>query len=689
MIPVYTMVGCLFVASATPDDPYRWLEEVEGEKALEWVDAKNDASLAVLKDHPDYEAIYHESLSILNSDARIPYPQIRGDYLYNFWQDEKNERGLWRQTSLDEYRKDKPQWETVLDIDALSKEEDADWVWKGATFLYPEYKRCILRLSRGGADAVVMREFDATTKQFIENGFTLKEAKGNVAWKDENTLYVGTDFGDGSMTDSGYPRVAKVWRRGTPIEAAETVYEGEKTDVSAYAGVINTPERQYDLIWRNVTFYESERYSLADGEPSRLDIPRDADLNAIFKGQAILHLKTDWAVGGKTYPQGALISLDYDALVKGARVIQTIVAPDERSSVRSVSHTRDLLLVDMLVNVRSELARYRFEGGAWRGEKVDVPELGNVSIGSADDTSNRYFFNYENYLTPSSLYVVEDDGATPEPLKAMPEFFDGSKYEARQFEVASADGEMIPYFVVHRKGMKLDGENPTMLYGYGGFEIALLPGYSPLVGVNWLERGGVYVVANIRGGGEFGPRWHLAALKENRQRAYDDFHAVAEDLIARKITSPHRLGIRGGSNGGLLVGAAFTQRPDLYGAVVCAVPLLDMRQFHTLLAGASWMAEYGDPDKEDEWAYIREYSPYHNVREDAKYPNVFFYTSTRDDRVHPGHARKMVARMEGMGHDVLYYENRQGGHAAAATNDQRALMNTLTYVYLLRQLRFR
>ena len=667
-------------------DPYLWLEEVRGGKPLDWVKAHNEATLSVLKTQPMFEEVYAKTLEVLDSDVRIPYPSFEGKYLYNFWKDKNNERGLWRRTTLAEYRKPAPQWEVLLDIDKLSREEGQPWVFKGAEGLYPDYTLFMVQLSRGGGDAVITREFDAETKQFVKDGFSLPEAKGSVSWKDRNTLYVQTDFGPGSLTDSGYPRIAKRWKRGTPLSSASTVFEGETKDVSVGCNVINTPERQYEVIDRGITFYTSNTYVIEAGRTTKLDVPDDAQFGGFFKNQMLVRLRSDWTINSKTHRQGALISIDYDKYLKGDRTFNTIVEPNDRSNVVSFSRTRDLLVVNVLDNVKSSLYEYRFKDGRWDHRQVDAPPLGTLGVVTTDEQSDQYLFTYEGFLTPTSLYYASD-GQAPRPIKKLPNFFDPSGLKTEQLEAVSKDGTRIPYFVVHSRQMKPDGSNPTLLYGYGGFEIEMLPSYSPATGISWLTQGGIYVLANIRGGGEFGPRWHQAALKEHRQRAYDDFIAVAEDLDRRKITSPRHLGIMGGSNGGLLMGVMFTERPDLFNAVVCMVPLLDMKRYNKLLAGASWMAEYGDPDISEEWAYLSKYSPYQNVHADAKYPQVFFYTSTADDRVHPGHARKMAAKMEAMGHKVYYYENTEGGHAAASTNKQLALRTALSYSYLWMQLR--
>ena len=667
-------------------DAYLWLEEIEGENALSWVEDKNKAALAVLKAQPMFEEIYQNALEILNSDKRIAYPQIRGKYLYNFWQDENNERGIWRRTTLEEYLRPSPKWEILLDIDKLCQDEGEQWVYKGAAGLYPDYTLFMVYLSRGGSDARIAREFDANSKEFVKDGFFLPESKGSVSWKDRDTVYVQTDFGQESLTESGYPRITKIWKRGTPLSATQTVFEGESTDVSVGCYVINTPERKYDVIGRGITFYKSHIYVIEDGRHIKLDIPEDADFGGFFKNQLLVRLKSDWTLSSRTYRQGSLISIDYDKYLQGDRAFSTIIEPDERSNVISFSNTRNILLVEMLNNVKSELYKFQLKDGSWYKERINAPQLGTLSLGSTDEQSDRYFFTYEGFLTPTSLYYVSD-GEDMQKSKSLPDFFDGSHLEVSQLETFSKDGTRIPYFLVQPKGAKMDGSNPTLLYGYGGFENAQVPYYASVLGAAWLERGGTYVLANIRGGGEFGPKWHQSALKENRQRCYDDFIAVAEELIKRKITSPRHLGIKGGSNGGLLVGAVFTQRPELFNAVVCQVPLLDMKRYNKLLAGPSWKAEYGDPDIPEEWAYIKKYSPYHNLSGDKEYPQVFFYTSTRDDRVHPGHARKMVAKMEDMGHKVYYYENMEGGHAAAATNKQRALKEALTYTYLWMQLK--
>jgi prolyl oligopeptidase len=665
-------------------DSHTWLEAVEGQEALAWVQEQNAVSLGHLESLPVYEPFRERNLEIYNSDERIATPVMRGDYVYNFWRDEDNIRGVWRRMLLDDYVEGSEAWELVLDIDLLAEGEDEDWVWKDAQCLRPEYRRCLLNLSRGGADAVVVREFDVDAKTFVMDGFSIAEAKQQVSWIDKDAVLVGSNFGEGSLTNSGYPRTARLWKRGEPIEEATEIFAGEQTDV--IAGVFRTWDRDksFDVAYRVPSFFETINYLyIGDGEFRHIGIPADADFLGVMNGQMLVQLKSDWELGETTYPQAALMSIDFVRFMQGDRDFEVLIVPGESMAIPrgGIITTRDYIIVRLLDDVVSRLLRFSFVDGKWLSESIETGDLGTITMGSFSDESNIFFFTYENFLTPDTLYVADDGGKTVKPLHSLPQFFDSEGMTAEQRFALSKDGTRVPYFVVLPRGFEPDGSTPTLLYGYGGFEVSLTPGYSATVGHSWLERGGAYVVANIRGGGEYGPAWHQAALKEHRQRAYDDFIAVAEDLIARGITSPEHLGISGGSNGGLLTGVMLTQRPDLWGAVVSQVPLLDMKRFNQLLAGASWMAEYGDPDTDD-WEFIKEYSPYHNLDPEADYPTPFFTTSTRDDRVHPGHARKMVARMKEMGHDLLYYENTVGGHAGASDNEQVARVQALIYSYL-------
>ncbi len=575
---------------------------------------------------------------------------------------------------------EKPNWETLIDVDQLAERDNIKWVFKGASGLYPDYGRFMVSLSKGGGDAVVTKEFDVDKKSFIEGGFELPEAKGGVSWIDKNTLMVATDFGDG-VTTSGYPMQVKAWKRGTQLENATLLFSGKKDDMGIWGSTNPTPEKTYQIISLRTSFYTGTYYVVENEKLIELKLPEDIELSGIFQKMVLCQLKSDMKTETGTFTQGSVVSIGYDDLVAGKNNFTLVVAPDERSSVSEISTTKSVLLVNMLNNVKSELYAYRWNG-KWEKTKINTPDLGSISLGSADENSDKFFFYFTNFLEPSTLFYSDANTGEVKKVKSLHSFFPTENYEVQQFEATSKDGTKIPYFVVGAKNMKYDGNNPTLLYAYGGFEIPMLPSYSALTGTAWLENGGVYVLANLRGGGEFGPKWHQAGLKENRQRVYDDFYAVAESLIDKKITSSKKLGIYGGSNGGLLVGVAYTQRPDLFNAVVCAVPLLDMKRYNKLLAGASWMAEYGNPDIPEEWNYISKYSPYQNIKKGKNYPEVFFTTSTRDDRVHPGHARKSVAKMDSLGYKVYYFENMEGGHAGASTNEQRANMYAQIYAYL-------
>ena len=690
---------CVFSVKAQPVnsaiiDPHLWLEEVQGDKALAWVRERNAVSTALLQAQPVFADNRAKVLGVLNNRDQIPGVTRRGEYLYNFWRDAKNPRGLWRRTYLEEYRKVQPEWDVLLDLDALGKAENENWVWGGFDCLAPDYNRCLISVSRGGADAKVTREFDIAKREFVKDGFNLPEAKSQLDWVDINTVYVGTDFGHGSMTRSGYARIIKRWRRGTPISEAQFVYEAKESDVAAFATVDKTPNFERTVFGHSADFYNTEINVLVDGKLVKIDKPSDAALSW-QREWAFLLLKSDFKVAERTYKSGSLLAIKFDALMRGERSFELLFEP---TATRSLSRsgpttTRDFLLLNILDNVSGRIEELQYLGGKWQRREVKAPSpgaLGAVGMHDPfvkdDPLANHYSMSYLDFLTPASMYLSKAGSDERELLKRNPTFFDSTGMRAEQRFATSKDGTQVPYFVVYPKGVKTDGTNPTVLYGYGGFQISMTPFYSGGWGTTWLQRGGVFVVANIRGGGEFGPTWHQSAIKQNKQKSYDDFAAVAEDLIKAGITKPQHLGIMGGSNGGLLVGAVMVQRPELFGAVVCSVPLLDMQRYHKLLAGNSWMAEYGNPDKADEWAYISQYSPYHNVKEGVKYPKVLFATSTRDDRVHPGHARKMAARMLEQGHDVLYFENIEGGHGGASNNEQRAnlvaLENTFLWVSL-------
>ncbi len=677
--------------SKNTSDPFLWLEEIEGKQALEWVHARNRECFDELQSDDRYEKFLAQSESLLNAKDRIPYGSIRGKFVYNFWQDSKNVRGIIRRTSLESYRSITPKWETVLSIDELAKAEKENWVYKGSSWLTPNYERCLIKLSRGGTDASVYREFDTIAKHFVEDGFTIPEAKSGVAWLDRNTLLIGTDWGENSLTESGYPRIVKLWKRGKPLDKAEVIFEGKHKDIGIWPRVMDSGDETLALVEQSLTFFTGAYHLInTNGKLIRLPLQDSADLVGFYAGRLLFTLREAWEVDGKTHPQGALLAINAAMFQSTGKlpVIETIITPNKQTSIEGVTFSRSGLYITLLQNVKGLILRFKVDAqnGKWSSNPVPLPKNGTVSISSANIHSDTIFVNYEDYITPDRLSEFDSHKEKITVLKSLPSKFNASELEVNQHMAKSADGTQVPYFVIHRKGIKPDKNTPTILYGYGGFEISLKPSYSATIGKLWLERGGAYAVANIRGGGEFGPRWHKAALKTKRQRAYDDFIAVAEDLIKRGITSPKHLGISGGSNGGLLVGAIFTQRPDLMNGVVCRVPLLDMLRYTKLLAGASWAAEYGDPEDPEMRKAILRYSPYQNVFPDRQYPKVFIETSTKDDRVHPGHARKMVARMREQGHEVLYFENTEGGHSAGANLKQHAKRYALEYVYFSRQL---
>jgi prolyl oligopeptidase len=676
------------LAQAQSVDNYQWMEEVQGEKSLNWVKQQNQITRDKLKLDTHFEKLRTDVQAVLDSKDRIPGISKMGDAVYNFWMDAQNPRGVWRKTSFEEYKKAQPKWEVVLDIDALAKAENENWVYKGSSCRAPAYDRCLVQLSRGGADAVAIREFDLQTKSFVKDGFQLPEAKTTVTWRDKDHLFVATDFGANTMTDSGYARIVKEWKRGTPLASAKVLFEGKKDDMMIYAYRAEHGGHTHDLVRRTITFYSGEYFLIQKGKLKKLDLPSHGDVG-FFGSQIIVNPKELWKTKAAAYPAGSLLAMDFKKYMAGDRKFTVLFQPSDSTSLTGDAATKNYLLVQSLEHVKSNLVEWSFKNKKWTSHKVALPTMGAVGVSPVDsEHSDEYLLSYSDYLTPSVLLHATAGKEGTQLLKSAPSFFDASAYVTKQKFAVSKDGTQVPYFIVHHKDMKHDGSNPTLLYGYGGFEVSLTPSYSGALGLSWLNRGGVYVVANIRGGGEYGPRWHQAALKENRQRAYDDFAAVAEDLIHKKITTPRHLGAMGGSNGGLLAGVALTQRPELFNAIVSQVPLLDMQRYNKLLAGASWMGEYGNPDVPQEWAYIQQYSPYHNLKADKKYPNVLFITSTRDDRVHPGHARKMAAKMMDMGADkVWYYENMEGGHGGAANNAQRADMNTITYSFLWNSLK--
>ncbi|GAB2844202.1 prolyl oligopeptidase family serine peptidase [Pseudoduganella ginsengisoli] len=666
-------------------DPYLWLEDVGGDAPLDWVQRQAAIAEGELKRHPEFDTIHGRLRTILNSQERIPYVTVHGGWYYNFWRDASHVRGIWRRTTPQQYGSADPAWETMIDLDVLANVEDENWVWSGVVFLH-HGDRCLVSLSRGGGDAHVLREYDLDAKAFVSGGFMLPEAKSQAAWRDRDSIFVATDCGPGTLTQSGYPRTVREWRRGAALLDSPVLFEAAVDDLGAGACMDFTPGHRHEFIWRSMTFYTNELYLREGPVLTRIAKPDDANAYTV-RGQLIIELRSAWETGGAVYPQGALLATDFRAFLRGERQMAVLFEPSPTTSLDGVCVTRSTLLLNILDNVKNRLVELTHGAHGWRARNVDVPAFGSLEASPLDAIdSDEYFLTVTDFLTPTTLALCRAGSDERTVLRRLPAYFDAEPYEVRQFSARSRDGTQVPYFAVLPR--HACGPLPALLYGYGGFEVSLKPYYSGATGAGWLEHGGIYLLANIRGGGEFGPRWHQAALKENRQNAYDDFIAVAEDAIARGLTSAGHLGIMGGSNGGLLVGAVMAQRPELFNAVVCQVPLLDMRRYHQLLAGASWVGEYGDPDDPAQWAYIARYSPYHNVSAQRAYPRMLLTTSTRDDRVHPGHARKMAALMLEQGHDVLYWENTEGGHAGAANNDQQALMWALTYAFLLQQLKY-
>lgn len=678
-------------ADMADEDPYLWLEEVEGEAALAWVNAQNERSLAAIKGYSVFEDNFAKATDLATSNDRIPYGSVRDGLVYNFWQDETNVRGLWRRTTLESYKTDAPEWETVLDFDQLAADEDKNWVFKGSNCFKPkgaDKTLCFVALSDGGKDAVINREFDLDAKAFVEGGFETTEAKQGLTWIDHDTVLIGTDWGgDGTtLTESGYPTSVRLWKRGESLEDATELYAGQPSDVGVWpwSSELDDGTMIYGAVEAD-TFFTSTYWLLNDGEPFAFPIPQKSSLGGEYKGMQFVTLQEDWTVGDETFKTGDLVAFNLQQFLdsKDLPPVELVFRANERQAVNGVAVSKSAALLSINDNVAGKILRLEHsEEAGWTTSDVALPGTGQAGIAFANDDEETVFVNYEGFLSPDSLLTFDADTNTTEALKALPSKFDSEGLTVQQLEATSADGTKVPYFVVHRADITLDGSTPTLLYGYGGFEVSMRPSYSGGIGRMWLERGGAYVLANIRGGGEFGPAWHQAGLKGERQRIFDDFIAVGEDLSAKGITSPEHLGIMGGSNGGLLMGVMITQRPDLWNAVVIQVPLLDMLRYHKLLAGASWVDEYGDPDNPEERPFLETMSPYHNFDASADYPTPLFVTSTKDDRVHPGHARKMAKLFEDAGKPFLYYENIDGGHSAAANQKERAKRTALEFSYL-------
>ena len=679
-------------APAEPTDENLWLEAIHEADALAWVTAQSETTLQV-HSTPAYDELTAAILDVLDSDERIPYVHKRGTHYYNFWRDAAHPRGLWRRTTLASYRSTSIDWQILLDIDKLGSDEATEWVFAGASVLWPDYRRALVRLSPDGGDAVTIREFDLTTLSFVENGFEIPAAKSQASWIDEDTIFVATDFGEGSMTSSSYPRTVRKLQRGQHLDDAELIHEVGTDDLSVGAVHDHTRGFERDIVFEQLDFFHGHALIVTDTGLVRIDVPEDADAS-VHREWLLVHPRSDWRVGNTRHSAGSLLAIPLRAFLAGGRELVPLFTPDDHTALESWDWTRNHLILTLLQDVASRLVVLTppsEAAEAWtRAELPAVPTLSTVRVIDTDpDDSDEFWLQVTGFTTPTSVLRGVLAGANPESatvpelVKTAPSFFDESRFDVEQHWVSSADGTSVPYFQVARKGLTLDGSNPTLLSGYGGFQYSNVPEYSGVVGRGWLERGGVYVVANIRGGGEFGPTWHTAALKANRPRAYEDFVAVARDLVARRVTVPERLGCEGRSNGGLLVGNMLTKYPDDFGAVVCGVPLLDMQRYTHLSAGASWIAEYGDPDKPYEWEFIRTFSPYHLLQTGVRYPPVLFYAATSDDRVGPVQARKMAARMQAMGlPGVFFYENTDGGHGGAVDNSHTAKLQALVYEFL-------
>lgn len=684
MKKIYALVlGGIFTGSslcAQSDDPYIWMEEVESERSLNWVKEQNAVTAEKITSVPGFNEMKDRYLEALNDQSKIDYPNVVGDYIYNFWQDENHVRGIWRRTSRQAYLDNTQQWETILDLDKLSEKEDTKWVFKGATWLAPDYTLCLLSLSDGGMDENEIREFDVEKKAFVQGGFYLPSSKGSASWINKDELIVARNFGENSMTTSGYPRMVKTWKRGTKLADAKTIMEGESSLMGIWPYADYVDGKNHIFISKAIGFYEHEDYYLNKGKLVRLGLQPDSDSRGLYRGMLMVKLNSDWNVNGKTFQLGSLVSVNFDKLVSGKTEVKEVYIPDAKSSIDGVSITKDGILLNTLQNVQNVLLSCTYSKKKWTYKTLETPLYGRVSVIGTSRKKSDYFYQYSNFITPSTLYYVSN--GKEKIVRQSTQSFQSDHLEVHQYEATSKDGTQIPYFIVHAKNMPYNGENPVLVYAYGGFNISIKPSYDKRAGIGWLEQGGVYVIANIRGGGEFGPSWHQAAKKEKRQNAYNDFYAVCEDLIVKKITTPKHMGAFGWSNGGLMAGVVSTQRPDLFNAVVIGAPLLDMKRFNKMLAGASWMGEYGNPDIPEEWEYIQKYSPYHNISPKTKYPEVFFVTSTKDDRVHPAHARKMASRMMEQGHPIFYYETIEGGHGASSTNEQSAFNQALIFNYL-------
>ena len=673
-------------------DPYQWLEDVLGKRSLDWVKAENEKSSKVLESDPRFAKLQALALKIAEAPDRLPYPAFVNGIIYNDWHDQAHLRGILRRTTVSEYLKPHPTWHTVLDYDALGKKDHESWVPGGVNSLYPGDSRSMIGLSAGGEDAQTLREFDFKTGKFVGGGFVLPKSKQQLTWFDKDHLLVSRDWGKGTMTASGYPFVVKLWKRGTSLSEAKEVFRGTAQDVSVGPATLNDAQgNQVTFLSRGINFFESENYLWKPGKVSRLGLPKKSQIEGLLNGHLIVTLNQDWHPAGEfpTYLQGSVVSLKLkDVLRDPLHLKPTVIfAPTSKEFAQRVAITKHKLLLTTLDNVAGRAYVYAMAAGKWNRIKLPVPDNLAVDVVSTNVSDDRFFLSVEGFLEPSTLLL--GDAAHPSILvtaKRRTKQFDASNLKVEQLFATSKDGTKVPYFIVHRKDLKLDGNNPTLMYAYGGFQVSMTPSYSGDLGQLWLAKGGIYVLANIRGGGEFGPAWHEAGLKTHRQRIYDDFAAVGQDLFTRKFTSPRRLGIEGGSNGGLLMGVEFTQHPEMWNAVVIQVPLLDMLRFEQIAAGASWVGEYGSVSNPEERQFLASISPYNQLKPDVNYPEPLIFTTTKDDRVGPVHARKFAARLEEFQKPFYYDEIVEGGHSSGADLKEQAKSAATTYIYLIRKL---
>ncbi|MFF2556457.1 prolyl oligopeptidase family protein [Nocardia sp. NPDC058058] len=683
------LAGC--AGSGSSGDEFQWLEELDSPRVRSWVESENTKTLGVLEQDPRYADNFTQAKALANAPDRLPSPEFRDGAIGNFWQDGDHQRGIWRETTPADYEAPQPRWKTVLDLDALAAAEGRNWVWEGMNCAPGRGTRCLVSLSEGGEDAVTVREFDRGTGQFVPGGFSLERGKQYISWADNDTLLISREWQPGDKTASGYPYIVKSWQRGQPLDQADEVLRGDPTD-----GLGTAPQvldggdgHRVSMIVRRPSFFEAQFNLLVDGKPVRLALPPKSELEGMVGNRVLVQLKDDWTTGGVSFQSGSLISLDADEMARHPDDLRARVVyiPGPQEAFQSVMTTRGHAIVTSLYDVKGRATVYTPQpDGSWTNAPVPLPDNATVYGVDADSRGETAYLSVTSPLTPSTLWSLDAASGRLVPVKSAPARFDSSRFVVEQLKADSADGTKVPYFIVHAADMKYDGSTPTIVNAYGGFGLSSTPGYNGLLGKSWLEHGGAYVIANIRGGGEYGPAWHEAALKTKRQKAFDDFVAVADDLIARNISTPRHLGIQGGSNGGLLMGVQFTQHPELWSAVDIQIPLLDMERYEQIAAGASWVGEYGSMSVPEERAFLQSISPYARLKSGVKYPEPFVWTTSKDDRVGPQHARKFAARLAALGDPYFFYEATQGGHGAGANNDEKAHTNALEYTYFMRQL---